>query len=152
VVMNKKIIFGLILVAVAVVVFIAFTRDKRVEVAEPNDEQVKLVETAVVEQGKAERVSGLSGVLEATGETTVAFEVSGRILEMRYAEGDSVSVGAVLARVDATEYSLQLTSARTGMEKAQVGYQQARDDFDRMKQLYESGAISSLILRMPKTG
>ncbi len=143
--MNKKILAGLVLVVVVVIVLVAFTRDKRAEVAKPDDEQqVKFVETAVVGQGKAERVSGFSGVLEAIGETAVAFEVSGRITEMRYAEGDNVTAGAVLARVDATEYSLQLTRARTGMEKAQVGHQQALEHFDRIKQLFEAGAVSQL--------
>lgn len=129
---------------VAVIALAVFNRDKPVQVAEPDEEQVKLVETAVVERGEVEQVSGLSGVLEAEEETTVAFEVPGQILEMRCEEGDNVSAGAVLARVDATEYSLQLTGARAGLEKAQVAHQQALEHFDRMKQLFDSGVVPQL--------
>jgi len=143
--MNKKTVIGVTMaIVIAIVVFILFAREKPAEVAGSDEHQAKLVEITAVEPGKVERVSELSGALEAGEETAVAFEVSGRILEMRYKEGDRVNAGTILARVDATEYSLQLTRARTGVEKAQVGYQQALDHFDRMKQLNEAGAISQL--------
>ncbi len=112
--MNKKTVIGVALVIViAIVAFVLFAREKPAEVAGAIDHQAKLVEITAVEQGKMERVSELSGVLEAGEETAVAFEVSGRLLEMRFKEGDTVNAGTVLAKVDATEYSSTNTPSTT---------------------------------------
>jgi len=141
--MNKKNLIAIALVVIiASVVYVVFFKEKTVASPKLAVNGPKLVETAIVEPGQVERVFELSGVLDAGVESPVAFEVPGRILDMHYQEGDEINAGAVLARVDATEYSLQLTGARSGVEKAQVVYRQAKDDFDRMSRLFESDAVS----------
>ncbi|MGE5415736.1 MAG: efflux RND transporter periplasmic adaptor subunit [Acidobacteriota bacterium] len=102
----------------------------------------KVVKTWTVTDGKAARVSILSGVLQPIEETAVGFEVNGRILDMNGKEGDSVKTGQVLGRVDAAEYAVQVAQAKTNLEKAQVGYQQAKDSYNRVKELHDSQAIS----------
>jgi HlyD family secretion protein len=63
--------------------------------------------------GKADTPNLLrvSGNVEAT-EVQVAPETSGRIIELRVAEGDRVNRGDVLARLDATDTELQIARAR----------------------------------------
>jgi len=143
---SKKVRLLLVLVAVVAAVGLVAAAggqkkrgDTSAETAEP-----KLVETITVTPGKAGRHSEFSGVLQAGEESMVSFEVAGRILEMRVSEGDEVKEGEVLARVDAAEYNLQMTQAKAGLDKAQVNYWQAKEDYARMEQLHAAGAISQL--------
>ncbi|GAB4440831.1 MAG: hypothetical protein OHK0015_37380 [Chloroflexi bacterium OHK40] len=55
----------------------------------------------------------------------LAFEGSGTVAEILVAEGDSVSVGQPLARLDTRELSL-------AVEQAQVNLEQARADYDQL--------------------
>lgn len=58
-----------------------------------------------------------SGYVEAT-EVRVAPEVSGRILEIAVREGDRVSAGAIIARLDDTDTSLALRRAQAERDQA----------------------------------
>lgn len=104
--------------------------------------EVKMVKTQTAKVEKISSYSELSGTLQPSEEASVSFEAAGRILEMGPKEGDQVGAGAFLARIDATEYSLQVAEAENALEKARVGYQKARDDFARLQQLYNQGALS----------
>ncbi|MGE5405910.1 MAG: efflux RND transporter periplasmic adaptor subunit [Candidatus Saccharibacteria bacterium] len=112
------------------------------ESANTGIKEEKLVKTAVVASGKAASSSILSGVLAPLEETAVGFEVNGRILALNVKEGDSVAAGQVIGRVDAAEYAVQVAQAKANLDKARVGYQQAKDSFDRVKGLYDSNAVS----------
>ncbi|MHB8158458.1 MAG: efflux RND transporter periplasmic adaptor subunit [Desulfocucumaceae bacterium] len=106
----------------------------------PPDPKLVVLETAKID--KASRFSEISGLLQPIEESVASFETSGRILDMTRKEGDRVGSGDIMARLDATEYSVQVAQAGTGLDKAQTGYQKAKDDFDRMKELYGQGALS----------
>jgi HlyD family secretion protein len=68
------------------------------------------------EDAPADRVR-VSGQVEAT-EVQVASQVGGRLLELAPAEGDRVSAGAVVARLDATDAELALAGARAERDQA----------------------------------
>lgn len=104
--------------------------------------EARPVETVVLQLEKASRYSDLSGTLQPYEEAALSFEAAGRILEMAYKEGDRVMPGDLMARLDATEYSVQVAQAKTGLDKALVNYQKAKDDFARMEQLHSQGALS----------
>jgi len=104
--------------------------------------EARPVDIITLKTDKASRYSELSGTLQPVEEAALSFEAAGRILEMAYKEGDQISPGAIMARLDATEYSLQVAQAKTGLDKAQVGYQKAKDDFARLESLYSQGALS----------
>lgn len=134
------------IVLVIVILFVAglaaaYDR-KGTDQAEPVANDAKLVETETVKLDQASRYSELSGTLSPGEEAAISFEASGRITEMYYKEGDQVAAGEIMARMDATEYSLQLAQSETAMEKSRVAYQKARDDFNRMEELYRQGALS----------
>lgn len=105
-------------------------------------EEARLVETVVLQEEKASRYSELSGTLQPFEEAALSFEAAGRILEMNFKEGDRVMAGDLMARLDAADYSVQVAQAKTGLDKALVNYQKAKDDFARMDQLHNQGAIS----------
>ncbi|HBV98738.1 MAG TPA: efflux RND transporter periplasmic adaptor subunit [Desulfotomaculum sp.] len=109
---------------------------------EQQAEEVKLVKIQTAGIEKITSFSELSGLLEPSEESAVSFEATGRILEMGPKEGDRVGTGDFLARMDATEYSLQVAQAGAGLEKASAAYQKAKEDFSRLEQLYNQGALS----------
>lgn len=106
--------------------------------------ETKLVDIARVRHEKVALQTELSATLEPGEESSVSFEVAGRILEMTCAEGDPVGAGDILARLDATEYSLLVSQADTALDKAQVAYQQAKDDFSRAEQMFNQKAIAQV--------
>jgi HlyD family secretion protein len=67
-------------------------------------------------EAPADRVR-VSGQVEAT-EVQVAPQVAGRILELSVAEGDQVTAGAVVARLDTADAELGLARARADREQA----------------------------------
>jgi HlyD family secretion protein len=60
-----------------------------------------------------------SGYVEAT-EVRVAAEVGGRLIEVKVAEGDRVSAGDVIARIDTSDTELALRRAAADREQAQA--------------------------------
>lgn len=91
---------------------------------------------------KTENRTDLASLLEASEETLASFEVGGRVLELLLEEGDIVKLGDHLARLDASEYSVQLAQAETALHNAQIAYQQALDSYKRVETLYAAGAVS----------
>ncbi|QGG48381.1 efflux RND transporter periplasmic adaptor subunit [Heliorestis convoluta] len=127
-----------------------------------------LVEVQPVEKTLQQSYRELSATLEPLEEAAIAFEVGGRILDLLMKEGDRVNQGTVLARLDSSDYALELAAAtaqrrqqeanleqiETGatsferaqseamLEKARANYEKSKADFERMEVLYESGALS----------
>lgn len=66
----------------------------------------------MIKKESANKQSALSGTLQPLQETTVSFEVSGRI--------NSVNVNDILAAVDSKDYELQVEQAQANVDKAQV--------------------------------
>lgn len=163
--MNKKWL-SVIMVA-TVLATTACSSEQPASTAQPQME-AKQVEVLTVTSGKASRISELSGTLAPIEEATVSFEVAGRITQLHVNEGDHVRAGDILARIDTSDYSLQLAKAnstvtqsgavldktingareeeiiqsKTLLDKATVSYQKALDDFKRMEKLYQENAIS----------
>jgi RND family efflux transporter MFP subunit len=75
------------------------------------------------------------GRIRAGQQIDMAFEVSGRVIEWVYAEGDRVAAGALLARLDPRDYKNEL-------EKARAGQRQAQTYLDRIKQAHETRAVA----------
>lgn len=140
---RKKWIVLAIVVLIAAGLAVAYDR-KGTDQAEPVPvaDDAKLVETETAKLDQLSRYSELSGTLSPGEEAPISFEASGRITEMYYKEGDQVAAGEIMARMVATEYSLQLAQSEAAMEKSRVAYQKAGDDFNRMEELYRQGVLS----------
>jgi len=61
----------------------------------------------------------VSGYVEAT-EVRVAAEVGGRLIEVKVAEGDRVSAGDLIARIDTSDTDLALRRAGAEREQAEA--------------------------------
>ena len=88
------------------------------------------VEVSVVTRGRIEAVVRSATNLEAEAQVSVLAEAARQVRELQVEEGDRVSKGQVLLRLENDEQ-------RSNLAKAQVGYDQAERELDRQKRLFE---------------
>ncbi|MTI79660.1 MAG: efflux RND transporter periplasmic adaptor subunit [Firmicutes bacterium] len=139
---KKKISWIALGVVLTILLIVAVGLIKPAKETESADKTSKLVQVETVIKSKAQRWTELSGSLEANEKTVLSFEVPGRLLELNYKQGDQISLDTVLAKISASEYSLQVAKTNAGVNKSKVGYEQALKDFERMEKLYQQGAVS----------
>jgi HlyD family secretion protein len=84
----------------------------------------------------------MAGKVEAVERADVATKVSAKITEINVDVGSSVTAGDVLAKFDMKELPAQADQSRAGLEAANVGLDNAQLNYDRIQQLYQSGAVS----------
>lgn len=75
------------------------------------------------------------GEVQGVQNVNLAFEVSGRIIEMPIQEGVAVAEGQVLARLDPSDFQSSLDAA---VARARA----SKETFDRFSEVFERGAIS----------
>lgn len=95
-----------------------------------------------------------SGYVVARTRATVAAEVTGRVVEVRVEEGQTVQRGQVLAildgalaSVDAASALARANSAQAALNSSQVQYLQAQRDLARAQSLATTGYISAASLQ-----
>jgi HlyD family secretion protein len=148
--MKKKTIWWIIGVLVIVIVLlIAFGGSK--------DEGIKVsAETATV-RTITETVTA-SGKVYPEVEVKVSPDISGEVVDLTVAEGDTVKKGQVVARIYADIYATQRDQASAGVaqmeaqvsnSRAQLGalkatLDQAENNYNRQKELYGQKVISKL--------
>ncbi|GAB6282817.1 MAG: efflux RND transporter periplasmic adaptor subunit [Ignavibacterium sp.] len=76
-----------------------------------------------------------SGKVEASLESKLSFKISGIIESINYDEGDVVEKGAVIA-------SLNLAEIKANVAKTEQGYEKAKRDFERVKNLYNDEVVT----------
>jgi len=86
------------------------------------------------------------GVVEATKQSTVSAQISGRIKEMNFDVGDRVKKGQVILRIDERETAQTLAGSQAQVLQAQANSQNAKVNYERAQQLYEQKFISKSAL------
>ena len=97
--------------------------------------QIAVVETAAVEEGSIAREIELSGVVEPIRTVSVNSQLATTVNAIYAEEGDRVSSGAVLARLEGADLTANLESARAALEAARAA-------FERAEQLREREVIT----------
>lgn len=82
------------------------------------------------------------GVVEAVRQSTVAAQISGRIVEVNFDAGDRVQKGQVIVRIDEREVSQQLAGSEALVAQAQANLRNAELNYERAKQLFERKFVS----------
>ncbi len=99
-----------------------------------------------------------SGKIYPETEVKISPEVSGEIIELNVAEGDSVNKGELMVRINPAIYSSLVTQSEANvqetrarvmnskemMEQAKATFEQAQNNYDRNKKLYEDKVISAM--------
>lgn len=107
---------------------------------EPVTEAPVVRPVKIVEIGGAGSVSTreLPGTIRAVQSADMAFEVGGRITELLVTEGQEVSAGTQLARLDSRDY-------QANYDQAAAAFRKAETDLARSERIYQqdTGAISA---------
>jgi len=98
---------------------------------------VRPVKIFTVEGAGGEALRRFPGTVQASQRADVAFRVAGVLQEMPAKEGDNVSQGQLLARLDPTDFQIAL-------DDRQATFDNAKRNFQRAKQLVNDGNISRL--------
>ena len=145
--MNKKWIWiaGLSLVGIVIVASIKKGGTKTAE-----------VETTKVTRRDITELVSVSGKIQPEFEVKISADVSGEIIELAVAEGDTVRQGQLLLRINPELYETTLNQLRANLdnamaglaaseaqlEKAKANVLQQNASVKRLKPLFEAGAIS----------
>jgi len=101
---------------------------------------IKTGEVRRVKQREFVSVSGT--VTSPDAAVPVSFLVSGKVIEVGFREGDYVEQGQLLAAIDPTDYTLSLQAASAEAEEAKIALDRSKDEYERMKFLYESKSLA----------
>ena len=86
------------------------------------------------------------GVVEATRQSTVSAQISGRVKEIYYDVGDSVQKGQVILRIDQGEAAQALAGSQAQVMQAQAAMHNAKSNYDRARQMFAQKFISQAAL------
>lgn len=140
--MLKKPIF----LAMAALVTIAGCK---AEAEEP--EVIRPVRYVLVEGSDAAKERTFSGVAKAGQESRLSFQVSGQVLEVPVNVGDTLKKGDSVARMDPTDYSLQLQNAQSSAAQSRAQERNAKAVYERSRALYENQNASAQDLDADRT-
>ena len=109
------------------------------------------VEVAAAGRRDLAPVFTFSANLEAVWSTDVSTKADGRIDKLFVEEGDRVTAGMVLARLDMNELAAQVMQAEGQVLQAQATLEQNELNFQRMNALYKQNAVSAHTLDSART-
>ncbi len=84
------------------------------------------------------------GWIEPVKQSVVAAQTSSRVHEVTVDVDDRVSRNQVLVRLLNTELQARLTREQAGLSEARVRHKEARQDFERIKSIYEKRLIAKV--------
>jgi membrane fusion protein (multidrug efflux system) len=85
---------------------------------------------------KVEKSYPVTGTLHPILVTTISSQVSGRVQEVLVDIGDKVGKDQVLVKIDPVFFEMDYKKQKASLELAKVGYEQARKEFVRMRNLW----------------
>jgi RND family efflux transporter MFP subunit len=110
---------------------------------EPVPEPVRPVKTTTAVRTDSSKLWSFAGTAEDALATRLSFRVGGKIVEFpgnqigrRFAEGE------VIARLDPSDYELELRQAKANLEQVRANYVRAKADMERNSRLFERRVIS----------
>lgn len=138
--MNRALALGLVLLGAATGYASAADAGK------PGGESSAALATAKVQYRDVEQTYSIEGLVEATRQSTVSAQISGRIKEINFDVGSHVKKGQVLLRIDERETAQALAGSTAQVRQAQATLQNAKASYERAKQLFEQKFISQSAL------
>ncbi len=113
-----------------------------VSVLIPAFAQTAPVPTVPVKSVAASARFELDGVVQAVKQSTVAAQITGRIVSVSVKAGDKVRAGQLLATLDDREAQVGMQQSRAQVNQADAGLRNARAQMERTRDLQSKGFIS----------
>ena len=114
------------------------------ETAEDTTPKVRPAKLVVVNAATNSRSVDFPAVIEAENSAELTFQVGGNITDLNVLEGDEVTAGQILARVEQRDY-------QNALAQAQAQYDNAEAEYQRAVRLAEQDAISRSVLESRET-
>lgn len=106
---------------------------------------------APVQYREVVQTYSVDGVVEATRQSTVSAQISGRVKAIFFDVGDRVSKGQILLKIDEREAEQALAGSRAQLSQAQAALQNARLNYERSQELFKQKFISQAALDKAKS-
>jgi len=110
------------------------------------------LESAAVELREIELTWSSEALVEAVRQSTVASQITGRIVELRFDVGDRVKKGEVIVRIDERAASQAVAASAAQVQEAQASLANARAQYERSRQLLAQKFISQASLDQAEAG
>ena len=105
-------------------------------------ERLKSVGVMTVERVSLQRERSFAGTARAAETVPLSFEAEGKVSSLRVEMGQRVEPGDVVARLNCTDYRLQVQRRESGVDRAQAVLDRARSDYRRIRDLYKGDHAS----------
>jgi RND family efflux transporter MFP subunit len=119
---------------------ILFTISACREAPPPPPERIRAIKTITVSEQASGKIREFSGVVEAADSSSISFEVSGNVQEVRVDVGDRITKGQVLAVLDPEPYQLTVAEIKAELIKARDNVTKTQAEYERQKRIFEQGA------------
>jgi len=104
-------------------------------------DKVKIKEV-IVERGTFQIVVMANGVVKSIDRIEIKSKASGEIVELPVEEGDFISRGDLIARLDQKDERAEVAQAQADFDIAKAELKQAQSTFERRNQLFQDNLIS----------
>lgn len=107
---------------------------------------VASLKVARVELREVDQTYVAEGVVEAVRQSTVAAQITGRIVQINFDVGDRVAKGQTILRIDEREVSQALAGSEAQVAQAQANLARAKAEYERTRLLFAQKFISQAAL------
>ncbi|MEI7496501.1 MAG: efflux RND transporter periplasmic adaptor subunit [Betaproteobacteria bacterium] len=148
----KRIVIALVVIALAGGIWRALSAKRAQQLAASDaaqtQGQIEFSQNDVFTAEVREITQGLavSGTVKALNYAVIKARVAGEVKEIKVREGDSVTAGQVLARIDPLEYQRRFEQAQEQASAAKSQMEIAQRQWDTNKALVDQGFISKTAL------
>ena len=112
------------------------------ETSEGQGEQAKEVRVVEAERVPVKQERSFAGTSMAAETVPLSFEVQGKIRSIAVEMGKRVEAGEAVARLDCSDYRLELQRRQSEVDRAKAILDRARSDYRRIQNLYEQDHTS----------
>jgi RND family efflux transporter MFP subunit len=119
---------------------------KEPPIATPSAAPAIALKAGLVELREVDLTYTAEAVVEAVRQSTVAAQIAGRIIDLRFDVGDYVKQGEVIVRIDERAATQAVAASEAQVIEAQAALANARAQFERSKLLVAQKFLSSAAL------
>ncbi len=144
----KKFVFALILIGAIGTAGYIFYPWQSVDASEGQEGQTgpMPVETVTIKPQPIQLWKSFSGNIVAVDQAEIRPQVSGRITEIKFEDGQYVEKGDVLIIIDPRPYEATVNQAKAALQAAENEAALAKKEFERAKNLIKTQAISQSLM------
>lgn len=137
--LKKRLLIVLLVLIAAVLLFVAVSKKKAAEAAA----QAQVARTGVVTRQDIQSTLSASGTISPKDTYSITSMADGEVIEADFEEGDQVEEGQVLYRIDASSMESELKMANNTLERAQVSFETAVEDYNEALSKYSGNTYKS---------